>query len=183
MACKGSGFDSGPYESRAGLRATRPGAPLIQNDQLQQLPDDPGRAAVALRGGLLVRAVAGVGMSAEVLGQCGGPAESSRCPMAGASQNPNDRGGCATLISDTSSGRLLDPSWRGAAAVAEPVVCGQPLCRTKSRHERRASATTTSRSGTLVFSAIDRRYLLSGFLICGRCGEEQVVRPCQDRRR
>src|SRR5918992_6144384 len=61
MACKGQGFDSGPYESRAGLRATRPGAPLIQNDQSQQRPDDPGRAAVALRGGLLVRAVAGSG--------------------------------------------------------------------------------------------------------------------------
>src|SRR5919106_6071499 len=107
MACKGSGFDSGPYESRAGLRATRPGAPLIQNDQSQQLPDDPGRAAVALRGGLLVRAVAGVGMSAEVLGQCGGPSESSRCPMAGASQNPMTGG----VVRRWFRTRVLDARW------------------------------------------------------------------------
>ena len=46
----------------------------------------------------------------------------------GSVAEPYYTGGFATLISDPSSGRLLGASWRGVAAVAEPLGSGQLTC-------------------------------------------------------
>jgi site-specific DNA recombinase len=52
----------------------------------------------------------------------------------------------------------------------------------RETHERLQAILTDP--GRQKFNGIDaRRYLLSGFLVCGRCGRKLVARPRQDRRR
>ena len=52
----------------------------------------------------------------------------------------------------------------------------------RDAHERLRAILTDP--GRQKFNGIDaRRYLLSGFLVCGRCGKKLVARPAGDRRR
>jgi site-specific DNA recombinase len=52
----------------------------------------------------------------------------------------------------------------------------------RDTHERLRAVLTDP--GRQKFNGIDaRRYLLSGFLVCGRCGKKLIARPRQDRRR
>jgi len=99
----------------------RPGARSSPKEGVEDYPGPTGRKGAFSR----PRAVSGPpapdGLSRRHYG-------TSAAAEGGGVAEPSGRAGCATLISDTGSGRLLGGLWWGGAAVAEPLGFGQLTC-------------------------------------------------------